>query len=117
MTTSATYRFHRDSFGSMRRLVHPSFRLFVVGLTIAASDANDSGNSNSGDPPRNLECDLYMAQSTIPNAGLGIFTAIERRKGDTVGEGDVCIPLIDLEWHHPEAFYPFQEYAWAGEVM
>jgi hypothetical protein len=48
---------------------------------------------------------------------LGIFTAIERQKGDTVGEGDVCIPLIDLEWHHPDSFYPFSEYAWAGEVM
>jgi hypothetical protein len=65
----------------------------------------------------NLECNLYIAESTIPNAGLGIFTAIERQKGDTVGEGDVCIPLIDLEWHHPDSFYPFSEYAWAGEVM
>lgn len=43
-------------------------------------------------------CRLYLAESTIPGAGLGIFTAVEQQVGDTVGEGDICIPLIDLYW-------------------
>ena len=66
------------------------------------------------------ECELYMAQSTIPNAGLGIFTAVERNPGEKVGEGDVCIPIIELDGHNPktkEEFNPFNDYVWAGEVM
>jgi hypothetical protein len=64
-----------------------------------------------------VECDLYMAESTIPNAGLGIFSAIELNPGDPVGEGDVCIPIFDLANHHPDPFNPFGDYVWAGEVM
>jgi hypothetical protein len=58
-----------------------------------------------------------MAESTIPNAGLGIFSAIELNPGDPVGEGDVCIPIFDLANHHPDPFNPFGDYVWAGEVM
>jgi hypothetical protein len=65
-----------------------------------------------------IDCEFYLAESTIPNAGLGIFTAIERLPGDDIGEGDVCIPIIDAELHQLETlFFPFQEYVWAGEVM
>lgn len=64
------------------------------------------------------ECELYMATSTIPNAGLGIFSAIERKPGEAVGEGDVCIPLLELEAHNPSlSFNPFDDYVWAGEIM
>jgi hypothetical protein len=47
-------------------------------------------------------CTLYMAQSTIPHAGLGIFTGIPRAPGDTLGSGDVLIPVVDL-WYHLDA--------------
>ena len=40
------------------------------------------------------DCGLYMAESTIPGAGLGIFTAAEKHPGDAVGYGDVCIPVV-----------------------
>jgi hypothetical protein len=58
-----------------------------------------------------------MADSTIPNAGLGIFSAIELNEGDSVGDGDICIPIFELDWHHDDAFNPFADYVWAGEVM
>lgn len=58
-----------------------------------------------------------MAESTIPNAGLGIFSTIELHPGDAVGEGDVCIPIFDLNSHHSDPFNPFGDYVWAGEVM
>jgi hypothetical protein len=48
------------------------------------------------------QCTLYMAQSTIPHAGLGIFTGIPRAPGETLGSGDVLIPVIDL-WYHLDA--------------
>lgn len=64
-----------------------------------------------------IECDLYLAESTIPNAGLGIFSAIERDPGETVGHGDICIPILDLNNYHKKAWNPFNDYVWAGEVM
>eukprot|EP00980_Cylindrotheca_fusiformis_P003665 scaffold818_cov136-Cylindrotheca_fusiformis.AAC.31 len=64
-----------------------------------------------------IRCDLYLAESTIPNAGLGIFSAVELNPGDSVGDGDVCIPILDLNNHHSDPFNPFTDYVWAGEVM
>jgi len=64
-----------------------------------------------------IECDLYMAESTIPNAGLGIFSATERNPGDSVGYGDICIPILDLNNYHKKVWNPFNDYVWAGEVM
>jgi hypothetical protein len=54
-----------------------------------------------------VECELYLAESTIPNAGLGIFSAIERNPGDVFGAGDVCLPLYDPKSHHDDPFNPF----------
>ena len=48
------------------------------------------------------QCSLYMAESTIPHAGLGIFTGVPRHAGDDIGTGDVLIPVIDL-WYHLDA--------------
>jgi hypothetical protein len=62
-------------------------------------------------------CEVYLANSTIPNAGLGIFSAIELNPGDIVGEGDVCIPITQLYEHHKDPHNPFKDYVWAGEVM
>jgi hypothetical protein len=44
------------------------------------------------------QCDLYMAPSTIPGAGLGIFTVSAKHRGDTIGYQlkDATIP-IDME--------------------
>jgi hypothetical protein len=29
---------------------------------------------------------------------MGIFTVEEKRKGETVSRGDLCIPFIDMYW-------------------
>lgn len=58
-----------------------------------------------------IRCNLYLAQSTIPNAGLGIFSGIELHAGDSVGHGDVSIPIFNFT---PDEIY---DYIWAGEVM
>jgi hypothetical protein len=64
-----------------------------------------------------VECELYLAESTIPNAGLGIFSAIERNPGDVFGAGDVCLPLFDPKSHHDNTFNNFEDYVWLGEDM
>jgi hypothetical protein len=77
-----------------------------------------------------MDCELYIAESTIPNAGLGIFTGVAKAKGDTIGNGDKAIPLVDLNWHAGDYsdheglenetvpfFNPTQDYVWHGLGM
>lgn len=61
-----------------------------------------------------------MAESTIPNGGLGIFSIFSKEPGDTIGQGDVAIPLMDLEWHSNNVNNnnnPFANYEWSGSAM
>ena len=90
---------------------------------------NDDGtlntNDNCSESPSQVEnepyCGMYMAESSIPGAGLGIYTAEERNVGDKVGDGDICIPVIDLYWHNDKneifSFNPFYDYFWNGHAM
>ena len=45
-------------------------------------------------------CRLFMAPSTIPNAGIGVFTAVDLQEGESVGYPDLAIPVTDLDWHN-----------------
>lgn len=58
-----------------------------------------------------IECNLYIAESTIPNAGLGIFSGIELNARDPVGYEDVSIPIFNF------TAVAMHDYVWAGEVM
>ena len=53
-----------------------------------------------------IDCELYIAPSTIPNAGLGVFSGVAKSKGETIGNGDAAIPLIDLYWHNRQWYDP-----------
>jgi hypothetical protein len=66
-----------------------------------------------------IQCDLYMAESTIPSSGLGIFSGVEKKVGDTVGNGDICIPLYHFKTHtnKRDISNPFSDYVWQGAVM
>jgi hypothetical protein len=78
-------------------------------------------------PPESSSCELFMAPSTIPGAGLGIFTAKDLEEGDFVGNGDVPILLVDVSRHQgfpdnhhyydSDFFDPFQNYVWDGGYM
>ena len=46
---------------------------FSVGIAAGDDQAQDTSPSDS-------TCQLYMAQSTIPNAGIGVFTAVVRAR-------------------------------------
>ena len=97
-----------------------------------------ANNSNNDDISHNDQCSIYIAKSTIPNAGLGIFTTRPYKVGDTLAlTGDVCIPLLDIEFHNYMRYYidslnapehklttekfqfidPFGDYVWDGYSM
>jgi hypothetical protein len=44
------------------------------------------------------ECELFIAESTIPHAGLGAFSAVEKKPGDVIGTGDLAFPMIHEGW-------------------
>lgn len=49
-------------------------------------------------------CQLYLAQSTIPNAGLGVFAGTNYKYGDMIGRvGDAAFPTVDQDWHNSPA--------------
>jgi len=60
------------------------------------------------------ECTLYMAPSTLPNAGLGVFTAIPRSVNSTI-PSDLCIPFTNIDEY--DEFNVFKDYYWAGRSM
>jgi hypothetical protein len=59
------------------------------------------------------QCGLFLAPSSIPGAGLGIFAGDRRfAQGETVGMGDLVIPIVDHgDWEG--GFFLWDEYTWS----
>ena len=69
------------------------------------------------------ECALYLAESTIPNSGMGMFTAIDLPSGSLVGSPDIAVPIIDVDWHnqaryrYEEYHFIYENYFWSAQSM
>ena len=74
------------------------------------------------------ECGVWIAPSSIPGAGLGMFAGKDFLKGDdlygSTGEGDIVIPMIDLLYHAGRSMngaaattFLWDEYAWDGNPL
>ncbi len=62
-------------------------------------------------------CNLYVAKSTIPNAGLGMYTSKGILKGSPVGPSDIVIQLTDLNPHYYSFIQVLSfDYLWSGEA-
>ena len=71
-------------------------------------------------PKRSEKCGIYLAPSTIPGAGMGMFAGhIAYEKGDLVSDFDLVIPLIEIDWHNGNQFYYFlwDEYVWSATMF
>ena len=75
-----------------------------------------------------VQCEIWLAPSTIPGAGLGIFTGRSFSAGQLVTPGDVSVPLIDMEVHNRRHWellqmknleFPFvwDEYTWSADAF
>ena len=67
-------------------------------------------------------CSLYIAPSTIPGAGLGVFTSVAMSDGTVLGAPDVIIPIVDILFHHPDyliynSSWMMDDYVWDGPLM
>lgn len=66
-----------------------------------------------------LECGVWLAKSTIPGAGLGMFAGKDFAKNEgLLSAGDVVIPLVDVDVHHGRnSAFLWDEYTWNGNEM
>jgi hypothetical protein len=68
------------------------------------------------------KCGIYLAPSTIPGSGLGMYAGDHYYKeGDTVTGGDTVIPIVEHEWNNAGAEggvqFLWDEYTWNGKVF
>ena len=67
--------------------------VLLLFLSSAATSAAADDSSNT--------CLLYLAESTIPNAGLGVFTGVPVEEGSLLGRvGDAAFATVDQDWHN-----------------
>ena len=90
----------------------------------ATATSNNQNLSLQSSRTATRECGVYLAPSTIPGAGLGMFAGNRNyNKGDDVTFGDVVIPIIEREWNTddlPENItktFLWDEYTWSGDVF
>jgi len=101
------------------------FRCFVIASTLDypfTAGGEDAAHDDAAQPAATTttgvehpNCLLFLAESTIPNAGLGIFTGIDLRPGDAVAEADIIVPLQDWEWHAEadvDFWFLWRDYSW-----
>ena len=64
--------------------------------------------------PEAKSCGVYLAPSTIPGAGLGMFAGRDYKRHDIVTQGDIVIPLSEIDWHNGFrlSFFLWEEYTW-----
>eukprot|EP00547_Thalassionema_nitzschioides_P014871 CAMPEP_0194250442 /NCGR_PEP_ID=MMETSP0158-20130606/23056_1 /TAXON_ID=33649 /ORGANISM="Thalassionema nitzschioides, Strain L26-B" /LENGTH=1173 /DNA_ID=CAMNT_0038987265 /DNA_START=46 /DNA_END=3570 /DNA_ORIENTATION=- len=55
-------------------------------------------------------CSLYLAESTIKNAGFGVFAGKLFSTGDKIGEPGLGIPIIDIDPIMKDKFSPIVDY-------
>ena len=71
-------------------------------------------------PPNKEQCSLYLATSTIPNAGWGVFTTMDIPSNTRIDSlSDIGIPLYDVHTHHHSKsfWWMIQSYHWNGDRL
>jgi hypothetical protein len=89
------------------KLIRPYFFNDDSSKTRLFTWTTDDGNDE------NASCSLYLAPSTIPGAGMGIFagdTIFEI--GDIVSTGDAMVPLFDMAWNNDKEEFLNNEFLW-----
>ncbi|KAL3904333.1 MAG: hypothetical protein SGILL_010111 [Bacillariaceae sp.] len=80
---------------------------------VAAAEANVINNDN--DKNDTNKCGIYLAPSTIPGAGMGMFAGhYDFAQGDYLADGDLVIPAYELKFHvgHNQFDFLWEEYTW-----
>ena len=66
------------------------------------------------------ECGLYLAPSSIPGAGLGMYSgSSEYAAGTVISDADLMIPTWDLDYHNgnDKYYHLWDEYTWSSSKL
>jgi len=66
------------------------------------------------------ECGVYMAESTLGVANLGIYTGMDLTNGDVIHFPEIVVPLLFRDWHHHGNSLDgtlWDRYIWEGAVV
>lgn len=99
------------------------FSLLIL-FVISASQAEEEKQADSHDceacarqPP--LDCGVWLAESTIPHAGIGMYAGRSYEvKEPLTATGDVAIPIVDINFYHGSKFdFLWDAYTWGGSDL
>lgn len=76
--------------------------------------ADTATDSRSHDNEDFAGCDMWLAESSIANAGLGVYSGTSVQAGQRVGEPDIVIPIIDPD---KRTWSPIHEFTWNGDLL
>jgi len=88
----------------------------VISATVSIATNADATRQYS--PPE--ECGLFLAPSSIPGAGLGMYAgSAEYGEGSLVSDSDIMIPTWDLDYHNGDELYYhlWDEYTWSSRMF
>ena len=82
-----------------------------VGNITAMADCNDKRNANE------FQCGIYLATSSIPNAGFGIYTTRSIAQNDLIQQYPETPSLVVVDFYEPygndEEDWNHVDYIWA----
>ena len=81
--------------------------------TGAGAESSEKECSNPDVSSKSSMCKLVVAPSTIPNAGLGIFTTVPLAENELIGYGDLVVPIPRIPSNLPD---PLEDYSWNGRI-
>jgi hypothetical protein len=90
----------------------------VCTISVTSSDDNTDNDDNAAvrrSTSAEDECGLYLAPSSIPGAGLGVYSGSRSlKRNDWLAEPDIGVPLYDTSFHHGDDEYDFLwwDYIW-----
>lgn len=89
---------------------------------LTKSTAADGAKVTNYDDPNT--CSIYLAPSSIPNSGLGLYTSVPLPEGTQIGSSQVGILLQDPDFHNPsrnevnpETFNLLGNYVWSATPL
>jgi hypothetical protein len=83
--------------------------------TVCSSDLGGDDRESCKIENSNEQCGLYLAESTIPGAGAGIYAGKHIAEEETIDSGDLVI-LFEVKRSHNK-FLLLDSYVWAPEGM
>ena len=100
-------------------VVHAVALMPAMIMTVhATANMNDNDNDNI----HSIQCGVYLAPSSIPGAGLGMYAgnrSIDRH--EIVTNEDILIPIVEKNWHIEERLqdrnFLWDEYIWNSETI